>query len=168
MARSTSFWKSDDNAIGQLTDLWSQPLTSDGLTLASGTTPSLLLTAKAGTPTRPSWQQSVIEGPSLLFNANTYFLFYGGGNWSSSSAGIGYARCSSPLGPCTDATPGSRPWMASHGVALGPSGPSLFVDSGGVTRIAYHAWTGGVGYPTGVRSLWIDRVRFRNNTPSIV
>lgn len=50
--------------------------------------------------------------------------------------------------------------MASHGAALGPSGPSFFVARDGVTRLAYHAWTPVAGYPSGVRSLWIDTVTF--------
>jgi hypothetical protein len=87
-----------------------------------------------------------------------YYLFYGAAAWYSASAGIGYALCTSALGPCVDMSR-SGAWMASHGEAVGPSGPAIFTDSTGSTSIAYHAWTGAVGYEYGgVRSLWIDRL----------
>jgi hypothetical protein len=64
--------------------------------------------------------------------------------------------------------PLSGPWMTSHGAAVGPSGPAVFVDNSGTARIAYHAWTGGVGYASGgVRSLWIDTVSFDGGRPHL-
>ena len=52
--------------------------------------------------------------------------------------------------------------MGSYGGVAGPSGPSFFVDSGGVLRMAYHAWTPGrVGYEAGgARALWVDPLPF--------
>ena len=145
-------WKSDDNALGRRTHLWSQQLSSDGRALVGSR--RLLLSADAG------WQGSVIEGPSMVEVAGLYYLFYGANAWNSSNAAIGYARCFSPLGPCINASI-LGPWMASQGSRLGPSGPDVFVDGSGATRLAYHAWTGAVGYESGGRrSLWIDTLTF--------
>ena len=145
-------WKSDDNALGQPTRLWSQQLASDGRTLVG---PRALLLSQDR-----SWQSPAIEGPSMIARNGLYYLFYGAGDWNSAGAAIGYARCATPLGPCLNAS-GTGPWMGSRGLAVGPSGPVVFVDGTGSTRIAYHAWSGAVGYGSGgVRSLWVDGLRF--------
>jgi beta-xylosidase len=145
-------WKSEDNALGRPSHLWSQRLSSDGGTLVGQ--PSLLLTKNT------TWQSPLIEGPSMLQVGGVYYLFYGAGDWSTAQASIGYATCATPLGPCRNAST-SAPWEATHGAALGPSGPALFVGPDGVIRMAYHAWTPVAGYPNGgVRSLWIDTITF--------
>ena len=101
----------------------------------------------------------------MIASGGWYYLFYGAGDWSRSTAAIGYARCISPVGPCVNAST-TGPWMASNGLAVGPSGPAVFVDAAGSTRIAYHAWTQGVGYEAGgVRSLWVDGLRFTSGRP---
>ncbi len=145
-------WKSDENALGLRTRLWSQQLSGDGRSLIGPR--SQLLSADA------PWQGSVIEGPSMVEAGGVYYLFYGANAWESADAGIGYAWCISPLGPCINASI-LGPWMTSHGTGVGPSGPHVFVDASGATRLAYHAWTGTVGYENGgVRSLWIDPLTF--------
>jgi beta-xylosidase len=151
-------WKSDDNALGRPTSLWTAQLSSTGRRFVGGRT--RLLTEDA------AWQAPVIEGPSMVAVGGRYYLFYGANRWNSSAAGIGYATCSRPLGPCSDASL-SGPWMASHGAAVGPSGPAVFADSTGV-HLAYHAWSGAVGYANGgVRSLWIDALTFRSGVPTV-
>jgi beta-xylosidase len=156
-------WKSDDNSIGKLTNLWSQKLSASGLAVVGS--PTRLLTANRTYRFGSSWQQSVIEGPAMWESAGRYVLFYGGGPWNTSGSGIGYATCSSPAGPCTDQSQ-AAPWLASRAVAVGPQGPSPFVDATGRSRLAYAAWTGGVGYQNGgVRSLWIDALEFKSGRP---
>jgi hypothetical protein len=151
-------WKSDDNALGRPTSLWSARLSSTGRSLLGS--PTRLLTQDA------AWQAPAMEGPSMTTAGGRTYLFYGAGSWDSSSAAIGYAVCSGPLGPCTDASTGG-PWLATHGAAVGPSGPSVLTDASG-TRLAYHAWTGAVGYAAGgVRSLWIDRLDLASGVPTI-
>jgi hypothetical protein len=152
-------WKSDDNAGGQPTHLWAQPLSADGLSLTG--TPTLLLSQ-----TRP-WQGGIIEGPSMIATGGAYVLFYGAGPWSSASAGIGYATCSSALGPCVEGSP-SGPWLASRSGARGPSGPATFRDLSGALRFAHHAWPTTVGYHNGgVRALYTGRLSFVNGVPTL-
>ena len=149
-------WKSDDNAVGRATHLWAAPL-SAGATSAGS--PVHLLT-HAG-----AWQGPLIEGPAMVRADNRYYLFYGANNWASSAAGIGYATCASPLGPCEDVTP-SGAWLASYGSALGPSGPQIFRDASGQLRMAYHAWYQCVGGPPPCgRLLYIGTLAFRGGRP---
>lgn len=104
----------------------------------------------------------------MYASGGLYYLFYGAGDWSSANASIGYAWCTSPLGPCWNAST-SGPWMRSHGAATGPSGPAVFTDAAGAPRLAYHAWNGIPGYHNGsVRALWIDGLRFTFGRPSLV
>jgi beta-xylosidase len=150
-------WKSEDNALGRPTSLWAAQLSSTGRGLVGRTV--RLLTQEA------AWQAPVMEGPSMVAVGGRYYLFYGANRWNSSSAGIGYATSRGPLGPCVDASL-AGPWMGSHGDAVGPSGPAVFTDAGGV-HLAYHAWTGAVGYVNGgVRSLWIDALSFPGGVPT--
>jgi beta-xylosidase len=150
-------WKSDDNAAGGQTHLWAQQLSDDGLSL-TGTLARLLDQTEA-------WQRPAIEGPDMIAVGTTFYLFYGAGDWASSGAGIGYAICSSPLGPCINQST-RQPWLDSRPRALGPSGPSTFTDLTGMTRLAYHAWTNGVvGYPDGTRALFVDQLSFKNGRP---
>lgn len=152
-------WKSDDNAIGGRSRLWSEQLSSDGRSLVGPR--SQLLSATAG------WQAGIIEGPSMVRVGALYYLFYGANDWSTANAAIGYALCTTPLGPCVNASV-SGPWMSSHGLAVGPSGPAVFADTSGATRLAYHAWAGAVGYANGgVRALWIDHLAFTALRPTI-
>lgn len=142
-------WKSDDNAANRPTSIWSQQLSGDGTSLVGPR--ALLLSADQ------PWQGGIVEGPSLVASGGVHYLFYGANAWDAPASGIGFARCVSPLGPCVNASV-TGPWLPSRRAARGPAGPDLFT-AGGRVRIAYHAWTGGVGYDSGgVRSLWIDSV----------
>ena len=155
-------WKSDDNALGRPTTLWGQRLSADGLSRVGTATP--LLAADA------AWEGGVVEGPAMTrAPGGQRYLFYGANAWDSPAAGIGFATCAGPLGPCAKATR-AGPWMASSGQKVGPAGPTFFTDAGGGLRLGYHAWSPGrVGYPAGgARSLWIDRVDFVGGQPVAV
>jgi hypothetical protein len=174
-------WKSDNNRFGHATTLWSRKISADGLGFAQGSFPTRLLSATA------AWEQGIVEGPAMTAVAiggrSRYFLFYGAGPWDSPAAGIGYARCSGPLGPCNKATT-TAPWLtggtdATSGV--GPSGPSVWVpigasSTGTIQQLTYHAWscppgatcTATTGYSGGaVRSMWTDTVDFSSGFPVI-
>jgi beta-xylosidase len=147
-------WKSDDNSIGQTTHLWGQALAPGGLALSPGSSATLLLSQSA------SWQAPAIEGPTLVRNGSTYYLFYGANSWNSASSGIGYATSRTVLGPYSNHSTFGR-WLGSTGNATGPQGPMVFTDRTGATRMAFAAWDGPVGYQNGgVRALWIGTLRF--------
>jgi hypothetical protein len=145
-------WKSDDNATGKPTSLWAQELSSDGMGLLGE--PSHLLEASH------RWQRGIIEGPAMVATDQAYVLFHGAGDWWSAFAGIGFATCETPLGPCTDCST-RGPWLGATVGALGPSGPAPFTDVDGRLTLAYHAWTEAVGYDHGgVRSLFVEHLHF--------
>lgn len=150
-------WKSDDNAGGATTHLWGRELAPDGLTWAGPA--HHLLEALA------PWHGGIIEGPSMVVAGGAHILFYGAGPWSSARAGVGYATCAGPLGPCTDRSM-SGPWLGNRPGAAGPSSPAVFTDLAGELRLAYHAWTGPIGYENGgVRALFLGRLTFAAGSP---
>jgi beta-xylosidase len=157
-------WKSDNNAIGQATVLWSRQLSSNGLGFRFFSRPAQLLSEQPAT-----WQAPAIEGPAMVRSAGTYYLFYGAGPWSSSGSGIGYAVCSSPIGPCVDRST-SAPWLSSSPAlaAVGPQGPTVFTDLTGGLRLGFAGWSGGVGYQSGgVRSFWTGPLSFPGGQPAL-
>jgi beta-xylosidase len=157
-------WKSDDNAlgVGHPTHLWGQPLRSDGLALASGTSPALLLTMSA------PWQSPSMEGPTVVRAGRQYVLFYSANNYDTATSGIGYATSPSLLGPYTNRSVYS-PWLGTRGNAKGAQGPWVFTDPDGALRLAFAAWYGAAGYENGgARSLWTASLTFnRQGTPSL-
>jgi beta-xylosidase len=155
-------WKSDDNSIGKNTHIWGQQLSSDGLSFVSGTSPSLLLTESA------FWQAPAVEGPTVIHNGSTYYLFYGANSYNSVNSGIGYATSSSLLGGYSNRS-WFWPWLGTTGNAKGPQGPMVFRDSSGKNRMAFAAWYGVVGYQNGgARALGIGTLGFNPyGTPTI-
>jgi beta-xylosidase len=144
-------WKADTNALGRPSSLWGAPLTGDAGGLAGE--PVHLLDHDC------SWEQPLIEAPSMWAAAGRYWLAYSAGWWESTGYSMGLAVSDAPLGPWTKLTR-SRPWVGSDGTAAGPGGQELFTDANGDLRVAYHAWTPGrVGYGDGgARTLRIGRV----------
>jgi len=111
-----------------------------------------------------AWDGGVVEGPSLVAASGRLFLFYSGNQWQTTNYAVGYAVCTSPLGPCVK-TPG--PWLASGANVEGPGGPEFFTDPSGQTWMAVAAWIDGeVGYPQGARNLFVLRVSFPNGVPT--
>ena len=153
-------WKSDANAVGRRTQLWSQPLTADGLRLTGK--PVALLTDGA------RWEAGVIEAPDLVRTDAGLLLFYSGGRYDSAGYAVGYARCTGVQGPCTKVTT-RAPWLRSRAGVAGPGGQCVFRNRGGAWRIAYHGWPPDrVGYPRGgARMLWIDPLSLVGGRPRL-
>ena len=151
-------WKSDDNSIGKSTHIWGQQLAPDGLSFEPGTAPSLLLTESA------PWQSPRVEGPTVVRNGSTYYLFYGANRFDTASSGIGYATSSSPLRAYTNQS-GRGPWLPTTGNAKGPQAPMVFRDGSGRIRMAFAAWDGPVGYQNrGARGLWVGTLTFSRSS----
>lgn len=149
-------WKSDDNAGGATTptSVWSQPLSSDGLHLL-------------GTPTRifgpdEPWQGTIVEAPDLVVAGGTYWLFYSGNWFTTTSYAIGVARCTGPSGPCADFT--SSPLLASNAQGAGPGEESVFVDAAGVWLL-YTPFRYLINGPSPPRPVMMARVGFGPSGP---
>jgi hypothetical protein len=148
-------WKSDNNAIGHPSHIGGARLSADGRGVVG---PSVgLLSA-----TQP-WQAGVVEGPSMVAAAGHYLLFYGGNHWDTAHAGIGYAICTGPLGPCLD-TSTNGPWLSS-GRGIGPSGPDVFTGTDGTVKLAFHAWISSAANPSSRRALWITTLNLGPSGP---
>jgi GH43 family beta-xylosidase len=118
-------WKSDENSDvngTSLTNIYSQPLSADGLHLL-------------GQPTRifgpdEAWQGRIVEAQDLVEVHGAYYMFYSGNWFNQPYYGIGVARCNGPLGPCADISP--TPFLASNDQGQGPGESSVFADSAGI------------------------------------
>lgn len=84
-----------------------------------------------------------LENPSMVYESasRTYLLFYSAGDWRTSRYLTGFARCSSPVGPCT---PDSRgPFLKAGANRSGVGALTAFRDPAGVLRVAYASWRAG-------------------------
>jgi hypothetical protein len=147
-------WKANGNVIGHPTTLWAVTLNPD---FEISGRPSALLTDDQ------SWQAGNIEGPDMIEHDGTYYLFYVGNDYFSARYAIGYATCSSPLGPCDDSP--NNPVLVGSGGMSGPGGPSLFAGPAGL-EMAFSAWAGTVGYGSGgYRAMYAATVTFEGGVP---
>jgi hypothetical protein len=83
---SVLIWKSDGDHIGAPTYIWSQPLSSNLMSLTG--TPVEILGSDQ------SWQAGIVEGPDMVAIGGVDYLFYAGNDEGTVSYGIGYAVCS--------------------------------------------------------------------------
>ncbi|HZC07419.1 MAG TPA: glycoside hydrolase family 43 protein [Ktedonobacterales bacterium] len=152
------YFKSDGNCCRQLTHLWGQRLTPDGLALVDS--PVSLLTNDQ------PWEGNVVEAPNMLAHDGQYDLFYSANDYATDRYAVGYARCQTPLGPCVKTT--DKPLLASAPMSpeqlSGPGGGAFF-EAAGATWIAFHAWN--LESSGSVRSLMIERLGWRGDTPVV-
>ncbi|HZR13043.1 MAG TPA: glycoside hydrolase family 43 protein [Acidimicrobiia bacterium] len=165
------FWKSEDNLFvpARPTIIWAQPLSADGLSFASGSAPSAVMTASS------NWEHGQIEAPAMTYDAASgrYVVFYAGHYWYNEPAyGTGWAVCTRTAtgfaaGSCTRGQ--STQWIASTAHACAPAGVEVFSDNAGYRWLAYHAYVGpadpSTGKCTGARKLRIDKLCFANGVP---
>ncbi len=150
-------WKSD-GATGQPQQIWSEQLDVDDDALVGSS--SLLLSAIS------SWENGVVEGPAMLHSGTGLFLYFSGNRWSSSSYSIGVVGCDSPLGPCANTPTGQT--LDPLGNVVGPGGPGFFTADDGETMMAYAAWVGTPGSPTGRRALFLATVEPTSTFPNLI
>jgi Glycosyl hydrolases family 43 len=187
---SSLLWKNDGNRVGWPTEIWSVHLGADFRPIPSATPVALLSGADEAWQGASGGTNGVIEGPFMYYlpgsgpggAGGTYYLFYAGGDVFSSTYAIGWASCSGPAGPCTDAPPGENPILTTAPGMSGPGGPDVFTlpsggggGTGGQLVMAFAAWQGGtIGYGTcGIRPMYLADLSFSPSasgpeTPSLV
>lgn len=84
-------WKSDGDCCDKPTAIYTQQLSSDGLSTIGP--PRRLLGA-----TQP-WEDKLVEAPTMIQDDNHFWLFYSGRLWGHKTHGIGIASCESVIGP---------------------------------------------------------------------
>jgi hypothetical protein len=143
-------WKNDGNAIGQVTNLYIQRLSADGLSLVGSATPLI----HADQP----WEGGVVEAPTLWAHGGKYYLFYSANNFANGSYAVGYAVSNSLLGPYTKP---AAPLSTTTGPVVGPGGEEIVVGPDGNTWMLYHSWENNLAY----RSLSADRLEWAGDVP---
>jgi hypothetical protein len=150
-------WKEDGNAIGKPTPIHAQPLAADGLSLTGS--PSTLITNDQ------AWEGAVTEGPFMVAQGGSYYLFYSGNSYANATYAVGVARASSPTGPFTKA---SGPILVTGGAWVGPGHCSVVDTPAGDTAIVYHAWRQGCVNAAGCgRVDLVDDVAWQGGWPSV-
>lgn len=151
-------WKSDGNCCGLPIYLYSQQLSQDGRELVGA--PARLITLDQ------AWEPPLIENPSMVEWEGKYYLIYSANWWESRDYAVGYAVCDTPRGPCVK--PQNEPILSSAGRHVGTGGAAFFRDASDNLWIAYHAWREPyVGYPSGMRRLYLARVEFESGAPVV-
>ena len=140
-------WKAD-TARNEPSRIMAQQLSAMDSALVGE--PTVLLTADQ------SWEDGIVEGPSLAAVDGHIFLFFSANRWDTSNYVIGATSCGSPLGPCDGAdayvVESSRPGMS------GPGGPDVFVAHNHL-ELVFSAWIDGSPGAQGARrALYVSRL----------
>ena len=143
------YWKNDGNSLGTKTKIWVQRLSPDGLRVVG---PAF----QTGEVNDALWEGQVVEAPEMLEHDGRYYLFYSGNDYASDSYAVGYATCTSAMGPCVDAA--ENPILKTGCGAYGPGHNALFGD-----WTAYHAWN----KTHTQRQLWISKLEWKNGKPVV-
>ncbi|HEY0011328.1 MAG TPA: glycoside hydrolase family 43 protein [Allosphingosinicella sp.] len=131
------YYKDDGNCCGPGSAIWVQGMSADGLAALG---PPTRLVASNDSPGREdNWEWKVVEAPTMVRRGNAYYLFYTGNHFGNRNYSVGYLRCATPRGPCTD--PGENPILWSHLETdlLGPGHQSI-LERGGRTYAFFHGW----------------------------
>lgn len=145
-------WKSDGDCCNEPTSIYSQQLSSDGL--ATVGPPNRLIGA-----TQP-WEDHLVEAPTMIQDHDHFWLFYSGSLWGHKTYGIGIARCTSVVGPCTK--PLDHAWVASHTDGVGDQGPGGedFYQTGSLVWMVHHGLAPGQTGNSAQRRLYVDLIAF--------
>lgn len=165
------YFKNDGNRVHARTALYGQRLAPDGLSVIGE--PQELL------KDNERWEDRVIEAPTMVRAPTGYDLFYSGGffGWNEGEGGLspyamGYATCSSPLGPCTPSK--DNPLLHSFndrdaGCISGPGHQSIF-SAAGHMFMSFHAWAATSACrkaPDDARYLYIAPLFWKNGEPTL-
>jgi Glycosyl hydrolases family 43 len=145
-------WKSDGDCCDEATYIYTQQLSSDGLSTAGS--PHQLLGA-----TQP-WEDKLVEAPTMIQDDNHYWLFYSGSLWGHKTYGIGIASCQSVTGPCTK--PLDHAWVSSDADGVHDQGPGgeEFYETGSIVWMVHHGLAPGQTGNSAQRRLYVDLVAF--------
>lgn len=131
------YYKHDANCCGGGSALYVQGLSADGLA-AIGPATRLLANDDSPGP-EDDWEWRVVEAPTMVRRPSGYYLFYSGNFYGNKNYSVGYLKCASPRGPCTD--PGDNPILWSHpgNPAIGPGHQSI-LSRRGRDWLFFHGW----------------------------
>ncbi len=144
-------WKSDGNCCDKATSISIQPLTSDGLSVAGPARRLIGATQK--------WEGGLVEGPSMVKEGSTYWLFYSANQWGFADYAIGIAKCASISGPCTK--PLDHAWVrGGDGTPVQGPGGQEFYQTGPLVWMVNHALAPGQEGNSAQRRLYVHLLTF--------
>jgi hypothetical protein len=154
-------WKSDGDCCGLPTTVYSQQLSTDGLSVVGP--PHRLIGASQ------AWEDGLVEAPSMVQQGGNYWLFYSANLWGSDDYGIGIAHCAGVTGPCTK--PLDHAWLSSTSSDgqsdPGPGGQEFF-QVGGLIWMVHHGLAPGQSGNFAQRRLYVDLLAFpKDSLPRI-
>lgn len=159
--RAYLLWKNNAGGSKAPSQIWSAPLTADGLGLAAA--PTAIFTIASHTY---SWQTTT-DNPSMVFAGGHYSLLFTGGNYLSNYYPVGYVLCSGgPRGGCDQDEPGD-PILSGYG---GTGGGNEFTDAAGRWWITYQTWkpSGCTHYtPRCARQLFVAPISLPATSPPV-
>jgi hypothetical protein len=123
-------WKSNDGSSSAASQIWSQPIGSNGVSLTGS--PTAIFTIHSATY---PWQTTT-DDPSMAYAGGSFYLFFSGGNYLSSYYPTGYVVCSGPSGGC-DLNEANDPILSETG---GAGGGMVFSDANGNWWLASQTW----------------------------
>ena len=163
------YFKNDGNRVGKVSQIWGQRLSDDGMSVVGDPV--------AMTRDTKGWEQRLVEAPTMVKAPSGYQLFFSGGyfGWNDdqqiSPYAMGYATCSSALGPCAPSP--DNPILHSFydhdaGCVSGPGHQSIFTV-GQRNFIAFHAWsaTKGCRKSEDKRFLYVAPISWKDGKPVI-
>jgi hypothetical protein len=124
-------WKSNDGSSAAASQVWSQPIGSDGVSLTGS--PTAIFTIHSADF---GWQQTT-DDPSMVLAGGSYYLFFTGGNFQSGNYPTGYVVCSGPSGGC-DLNESTDPILNMQ--PGGSGGGMVFSDASGHWWLASQTW----------------------------
>lgn len=141
------YYKNDGNnpQFRKPTSIYVQRLSPDGLRVEGA--PVALVSNDT------KWEAHVIEAPTMVRHGRDYVLFFSANHfgWEThqdlSPYAMGYAKCTGPMGPCTDSP--ANPILHSFkdrkaGCLSGPGHQSVF-SVGARQFMSFHAWAATTG-----------------------
>jgi beta-xylosidase len=165
------YFKNDGNRVHERTSLWGQRLAPDGMSVVGEPQEIMRDNEK--------WEDRVIEAPTMIRGPGGYDLFYSGGffGWNPDEGGLspyamGYATCTSPLGPCKPSP--ANPLLHSFndrdaGCLSGPGHQSIFSAAGHMFA-SFHAWAATSSCrksPDDARYLYIAPLFWKDGVPTL-
>ena len=149
-------WKADGNCCQLPARIFIQPLSADGTTLTGPATPLI-------TNDQP-FEGAVVEAPTLVKHASTYYLFYSANDFYGGNYRTAYATSSSPTGPFTKRTTELMTSDRFQGDVRGPGGQDVITRRDGSTAIVYHGWDPTFSY----RAMYVSDLTWSaDGTPSV-
>lgn len=124
-------WKNDGNCCGLPTWLQIARLNDDGSAITGPITKL--------TDATQSWQDNLVEAPTLVHHGSHYVLLFSASNYSNDKYAIGYATASALMGPYTQHPAPLLSTASSHGLYLGPGGQDV-VAAEGKDYLVFHSW----------------------------